>query len=270
MVTPQAMPQSRTLYTPVFHPPDPSLSLPSSLSTRVAQKTPSSTVLRLSSQHLHLASLPPDYSPPPSPPLSQARVAKLVQRFRSTGFAWDAMRMGCVRRGYGPVPLSRTANERDGREGDGIQEAGNLRELPLPETEEEWFAWEKQMQVEQLVKRTLEGQQAGIGSAPDEAPEQAGIARERAAKAKQSASTGKEKASTLGFPVVKRAASAVSKKNGAPSRGRLGPTTPPRDSNPLPTSNLPQPQLSPHKSPEHIAEVSKSYRYSSHLDVPFL
>jgi hypothetical protein len=263
------MPQSRTLYTAVFHPPDPPLSLSSSSSTpRTVPITPSPAVLQLSKQHLHLASLPPDYSPPPSPPLVHARVAKLVHRFRSSEFAWDAMRMGCVRRGYSPVPVSRTASEQRSGEDEDIPEAGSSREWPLPETEEEWFALEKRISGERPVKRAVDVRQAGTGSAPNEGPERLrphadrpgrGVVQERIAKAKETMDSGKGKEKTLpslGFPVVKRTsstASAVSRKVGAPTKAtaRRGTATPSRDA----TSNAPQRQALPHESSENIPDV---------------
>src|ERR1700722_15254277 len=110
-------PTSKTLYTPNFHPPP--------------SQPPSAFLRALSKQHLLLASLPADYSPPPSPPLSLAKVTALEQSFIAGGYQWETMRLGCVRGGYPPPPLIptvRTSTDAD---------AEDAREWCLPDTEEE-------------------------------------------------------------------------------------------------------------------------------------
>jgi hypothetical protein len=147
------MPQSKTLYTPIFHAPALKDQATPSSSISTVDATHAHPLAILSKRHLLLASLPADYSPPPSPPLDPIRLDVLRDKVVPQG-----VRMGCVRNGYRRVALLRPR--------DGNVERGKPREWILPETEEEWFRWEKEGERVD-VKEKVEHWKAGMGSTPD-------------------------------------------------------------------------------------------------------
>ncbi|TDL18918.1 hypothetical protein BD410DRAFT_900558 [Rickenella mellea] len=139
-----------SMYTPVFPPPVKASKRPptpnSSMST-VAQETRVADPDALSEFHLALASLPYELCPSsrPSSPQSSLRVealqTKIERALTNDTYINDFVNLRCTRRGA--VPQLRHEVPRDDEDISYI----------LPDTEEEWFEWEKMVAERRLTSK---------------------------------------------------------------------------------------------------------------------